>query len=99
MCGYNLHHLQVSKGCIHTNWGDDIQEFSWLYSLCKENWVVKQNMVYGMGNYFSCCYEKKHEVKERLLQDVYCPICKRRYMSNYEYNKHIVWCNESYGDM
>lgn len=52
-----------------------------------------------MGNYFSCCYEKKHEVKERLLQDVYCPICKRRYMSNYEYNKHIVWCNESYGDM
>ncbi len=53
-----------------------------------------------MGNCISYFFkEKSDSLNAYLIQDVYCPRCRRRYMSNYDYNKHIVSCNESYGDM
>lgn len=53
-----------------------------------------------MGNCISYFFkENSDSLNAYLIQDVYCPRCRRRYMSNYDYNKHIVSCNESYGDM
>ena len=49
-----------------------------------------------MGNLCSCCKleQKRQEYKDHLIQDIYCPKCKIIYLSNYEYNKHIIHCNQ-----
>ena len=51
-----------------------------------------------MGNCFPGI-EKKEEYNDCLITDKYCPQCRTRYISNYEYNKHIVNCNKCYGDL
>ena len=60
-----------------------------------------------MGSLLSFCKGKKNtEINNNLIREIYCPKCKMTYISNYEYNKHIVTCNqsnqsnnESYGDL
>ena len=61
-----------------------------------------------MGSLLSFCKGKKNtEINNSLIREIYCPKCKITYISNYEYNKHIVTCNESnnqsnnesYGDL
>ena len=51
-----------------------------------------------MGNCFSCI-EKKEEYNDHLITHKYCPHCQTTYLSNYEYNKHIVNCNCRNGDL
>jgi len=51
-----------------------------------------------MGNCFSCV-KKKDEYNDCLITNKYCSQCRTTYLSNYEYNKHIVTCNKCYGDL
>jgi hypothetical protein len=53
-----------------------------------------------MGN-LCCCFkrDKKNELNNHLITNIYCDKCKKTYLSNYEYNKHIVRCNLIYGDL
>ena len=52
-----------------------------------------------MGCILSCLKKDHKEYNDNLIRDRYCPQCKERYLSNNEYNKHIVNCNRIYGDM
>ena len=52
-----------------------------------------------MGCMISCFKQDKKEYKDHLIQDRYCHKCKKMYLSNFEYNKHIINCNKVYGDM
>ena len=55
-----------------------------------------------MGNVCSVCSFCKQDKKEHLdhlIRDRHCYRCQQTYLSNYEYNKHIVGCNQMYGDM
>ena len=48
-----------------------------------------------------CCLRKpdKKEHLDHLIRDRHCYRCQQTYLSNNEYNKHIVGCNQMYGDM
>ena len=55
-----------------------------------------------MGN--CCCFilshrDEKKELNNHLIRPIYCDRCKQTYLSNYEYNKHIVRCNLITGDL
>jgi hypothetical protein len=53
-----------------------------------------------MGNI--CSYlkrEDKKEYQDHLIRDKFCSSCRVYFISNYEYNKHIVNCNKVRGDM
>ena len=52
-----------------------------------------------MGN-LCCCFkrDKKNELNNNLITNIYCDKCKQTYLS-YDYNKHIVRCNLIYGDL
>ena len=59
-----------------------------------------------MGASLSCCScllernrERKQELNDRLIRDVYCPKCHVMFLSTYEFNKHIVNCNRIFGDL
>jgi len=52
-----------------------------------------------MGCILSCLRNDNKEYNDHLIRDRYCPQCKTGYLSNNEYNKHIVNCNRVYGDM
>ena len=52
-----------------------------------------------MGCMISCFKQDKKEHNDHLIRDRYCHKCKTSYLSNNEYNKHIVNCNKVYGDM
>jgi hypothetical protein len=52
-----------------------------------------------MGNLCSYCKKDKKEYEDHLIRDKFCPKCRINYLSNYEYNRHIVGCNQVYGDM
>ena len=47
----------------------------------------------------SCFKQDKKNNNDSLIRDIYCQRCKTRYLSNLEYNRHIVNCNRVYGDM
>jgi len=51
-----------------------------------------------MGSIVSCC-KKEKEFNEHLIRDILCDQCQVRFLSNYEYNKHIPTCRRVYGDM
>ena len=51
-----------------------------------------------MGSIVSCC-KKEKENDEHLIRDILCEQCQVRFLSNYEYNKHIPTCRRVYGDM
>jgi hypothetical protein len=36
---------------------------------------------------------------EYLIRDIVCDKCQIRFLSNYEYNKHIPTCRRIYGDI
>jgi hypothetical protein len=54
-----------------------------------------------MGNL--CSYlrrENKKEYQDHLIRDKFCDKCNVHFISNYEYNRHIVDCKRDvYGDM
>ena len=53
-----------------------------------------------MGSCLSYCIgQKDTDLNDHLIRDVYCSRCKSHFLSTYEYNKHIVTCNQSYGDL
>ena len=53
-----------------------------------------------MGNLCSCLREKKYEeYNDHLIRHKHCYKCQVTYLSNYEYNRHIVECNSVHGDM
>ena len=53
-----------------------------------------------MGNLCSYCKkEKDKEYEDHLIRNIVCPKCRINYLSNYEYNRHIVDCTRVYGDM
>ena len=56
-----------------------------------------------MGQVLSCFKrhnsDQGHEHSDHLISDRYCHKCSHHYLSNYEYNKHIVECNRIYGDL
>ena len=52
-----------------------------------------------MGNLCSCLKKDKKEYQDHLIRDIYCPKCRVMYLSSYEYNNHIVNCNQIHGDM
>jgi len=53
-----------------------------------------------MGTCFSCLEKQdNNKLNDRLIREFYCPQCQKTYLSNYEYNKHIVNCNKTYGDL
>jgi len=52
-----------------------------------------------MGSLCSCCKKDKKELEDHLIRDRRCHKCKVIYLSNYEYNKHIIDCNQVHGDM
>jgi hypothetical protein len=52
-----------------------------------------------MGCILSCLRNNNKEYNDHLIRDRYCPQCKHGYLSNNEYNKHIVNCNRLYGDI
>jgi len=47
----------------------------------------------------SCFKQDKKEYNDSLIRDRYCDQCKTRYLSNLEYNRHIVNCNRDYDDI
>lgn len=51
-----------------------------------------------MGSIVSCC-KKEKEYEAHLIRDIFCDHCQVRFISNYEYNKHISTCRRVYGDM
>ena len=53
-----------------------------------------------MGNI--CCLfrtDKKTELGDLLIREFHCYKCNQTYLSNNEYNRHIIGCNEIYGDL
>jgi len=52
-----------------------------------------------MGNLCSYCKKDKQEYEDHLIRDKFCDKCRIHFLSNYEYNRHIVGCNQVYGDM
>jgi len=52
-----------------------------------------------MGNSCSCFKRDDKEYNDHLIRDKYCPKCRVHYLSNNEYNKHIIDCNQIHGDM
>jgi len=56
-----------------------------------------------MGNICSCLCpfrdNNKKEYNDHLIRDIYCTKCKKRFLSNNEYNKHIIYCNKICGDI
>ena len=51
---------------------------------------------------FQCCKRERIEQKDLnvgLMRDRYCYQCRRTFISNYEYNRHIPICEGTYGDM
>ena len=51
---------------------------------------------------FQCCKRESRNKKELgvgLIRDRYCHQCRRTFISNYEYNRHIPTCEGTYGDM
>ena len=44
------------------------------------------------------CFKDKKEYEEHLIRDIVCDQCQVRFLSNYEYNKHIHTCRRIYGD-
>ena len=53
----------------------------------------------NMCSLCSCCKKDKKEYEDHLIREIRCYKCKVIYLSNYEYNKHIVNCNQAHGDM
>ena len=51
-----------------------------------------------MGSIVSCC-KKEKEYEDHLIRDIVCEQCQVRFLSNYEYNKHIPTCEGTYGYM
>ena len=43
--------------------------------------------------------EKDKEYEDHLIRNIVCPKCRINFLSNYEYNRHIVDCTRVYGDM
>ena len=52
-----------------------------------------------MGNICSYFTKDKKEYQDSLIRNIYCPKCRITYLSNYEYNNHIVSCNRINGDL
>ena len=55
-----------------------------------------------MGNICFCCKEEKklkEYQNESLIVNKYCYKCRQTYISNNEYNKHIIKCNQIFGDI
>ena len=56
-----------------------------------------------MGNICSCLCpfrdNNKKKYNDHLIRDIYCTKCKKRFLSNNEYNKHIIYCNKICGDI
>lgn len=52
---------------------------------------------YKMGGKLSC-FKNKKEYERHLIRDIVCDKCQIRFLSNYEYNKHIPTCGRIYGD-
>ena len=50
-------------------------------------------------SYLQCCKKEKKELGVGLMRDRYCHQCRRTFISNYEYNRHIPTCGGTYGDM
>ena len=50
---------------------------------------------------FQCCKResRKKDLGVGLIRDRYCYQCRRTYISNIEYNKHIPTCSGICGDM
>ena len=49
-----------------------------------------------MGSLCSCFKKNKKEYEDHLIRYMYCDQCQKVYLSNYEYNKHIYKCNQTY---
>ncbi len=49
-----------------------------------------------MGNLCCCIRSKKKDLEDHLVRYMYCSQCQKVYLSNYEYNKHIYKCNQTY---
>ncbi len=49
-----------------------------------------------MGNTFCCFKSKKNNLDDHLVRYMYCEQCQKLYLSNYEYNRHIYKCNQTY---
>lgn len=45
------------------------------------------------------CKPDKKEYRDHLIRERHCSGCQYTYLSNYEYNRHIVECNRMYGDL
>ena len=48
---------------------------------------------------FQCCNREKKDLGLSLMRERYCYQCRRTFISNYEYNRHIPTCGGTYGDM
>ena len=48
---------------------------------------------------FQCCKREKKDLGVSLMRDRYCYQCRRTFISNNEYNRHIPTCEGTYGDM
>lgn len=48
---------------------------------------------------FQCCKREKKDLNVGLIRDRYCYNCKKTFISNYEYNRHIPNCNATFGDI
>lgn len=54
----------------------------------------------GQNSYcFQCCKREKKDLGVGLMRDRYCYQCRRTFISNNEYNRHIPTCEGTYGDM
>ena len=51
-----------------------------------------------MGCCFSCIQNNEEYCHQPLITNRYCHQCKTPFISNNEYNKHIINCNKVYGD-
>ena len=46
------------------------------------------------------CFKEDNDIlSDRLIREKYCERCDKFYVSNNEYNKHIVGCNQVYGEL
>lgn len=51
---------------------------------------------------FHCCKKDKKDKKDfnvGLMRDIYCYQCRRTFITNIEYNRHIPTCSSICGDM
>lgn len=53
----------------------------------------------NIGSFCSFCQPNKKPHQDHLIRERYCYKCQQTYLSNYEYNRHIVECNLIFGDM